>query len=147
MFKLNSQLEKDCFLFGEFSLCKLLLSNDANYPWFILVPMRESISEIFQLNECDQQQLMKELSCLSAVLTQTFNPDKLNIAAYGNIVNQLHLHHIIRYKNDAAWPAPIMGVVPRIAYTDEQVAQIKDRIYTALDQFSEESFSFNSTNH
>ena len=132
MFKLHPQLEKDCFVLGSFPLCKLLLSNDANYPWFILVPKRESITEIFQLSKEEQQQLIKESSYFSEILTQLFNADKLNIAAYGNIVNQLHIHHIVRYKKDAAWPAPIMGVIPKIVYTDEQTTEIRNKIHSVL---------------
>ena len=131
MFQLHPQLEKDTIPLGEFTLCKLLLSNDANYPWFILVPKRESITEIFQLSAVDQQQLIKESSYLSEKLMELFKPDKLNIAAYGNIVSQLHIHHIVRYKNDAAWPAPMMGVVPRIPYTDEQFTELKNKLYSS----------------
>lgn len=132
MFELHPQLEKDTFVLGSFSLCKLLLCNDANYPWFILVPQRESISEIFLLSADDQQQLIKESSYFSEIIMQVFNADKLNIAAYGNIVSQLHVHHIVRYKNDAAWPAPIMGVVAKIAYTDEQITEIRNNIHSVF---------------
>ena len=136
MFQLHHQLEKDTVDLGDLSLCKLLLSNDANYPWFILVPKREAISEIYQLSPEDQQLLMKESCYFSEVLMEVFKPDKLNIAAYGNIVNQLHIHHIVRYKDDAAWPAPIMGVVPRVAYTGEQITELQSKL---ISKFADES--------
>jgi diadenosine tetraphosphate (Ap4A) HIT family hydrolase len=81
---------------GRFSLCHLLLMNDANYPWFILVPDRQNISEIFQLSPVDRQLLTEESSCLAESLAQTFAADKINIAALGNMVPQLHIHHIVR---------------------------------------------------
>ena len=123
MFKLHPQLEKDCLSVGEYPLCSLLLVNDANYPWFILVPKRADISEIFQLSEADQLQLMKESNSLSALLAEHFQADKLNVAALGNMVPQLHVHHIVRYKNDVAWPKPVWGVVPAEPYSDTVIKQ------------------------
>ncbi len=115
---LHPQLAKDCLVLGQFSLCKLLLMKDANYPWFILVPDREEITEIFQLNEKEQQQLICESSQLSIAVMKVFNGDKLNIGALGNIVPQLHLHHIVRYKTDLAWPEPVWGKIPRKTYNE-----------------------------
>ncbi len=82
---------------------------DANYPWFILVPNRDNISEIHQLSADDQSQLLKESSLLAESLLESFQGDKMNIAALGNIVPQLHIHYVVRYQNDPAWPAPIVG--------------------------------------
>ena len=121
---LHPQLEKDCFVIGQFPLCALLLMNDSNYPWFILVPQREGITEIHQLSEADQQQLMRESSMLAAVIEKEFNADKINIAALGNMVPQLHIHHIVRYKTDPAWPAPVWGKFPSSPYDDEKVRLI-----------------------
>lgn len=123
MFKLHSQLEKDCLPIGDYPLCSLLLVNDANYPWFILVPRKAGISETFQLSEADQLQLMKESNSLAALLAQHFEADKLNVAALGNMVPQLHIHHIVRYKNDAAWPKPVWGAVPAEPYSDVDLKQ------------------------
>ncbi|GAV21057.1 HIT domain protein [Mariprofundus micogutta] len=113
---LHPQLEKDCFIVGQFKLCTLLLLNDSNYPWFILVPQREGITEIHQLSEADQQQLMRESSMLASCIEKEFNADKINIAALGNMVPQLHIHHIVRYKSDPAWPAPVWGEFPAKSY-------------------------------
>ncbi len=92
---------------------------DANYPWCILVPDREDVTEIYQLTDIDQQQLIRESSQLSVAMTAVFGPDKLNIAALGNVVPQLHVHHIARYCNDPAWPAPVWGRVVAKPYSDD----------------------------
>ncbi|MDX8396801.1 MAG: HIT family protein [Mariprofundaceae bacterium] len=129
---LHAQLEKDCMVVGKLDLCVVLLMPDANYPWLILVPQRENISEIYQLNEQDQQQLMRESSQVSILLTELFKADKINVAALGNMVAQLHIHHIVRYKNDAAWPAPIWGAVPAKRYDEKALQDILDKLSQAL---------------
>ena len=139
MFKLHPQLEKDCLLVGEYPLCRLLLVNDDNYPWFILVPRRADVSEVFQLSEEDQLQLMKESNGLSALLAEHFQADKLNVAALGNMVPQLHIHHIVRYKNDIAWPKPVWGVVPAEPYSDES---LKRRLADLLPKLVEQGREF-----
>ncbi|GMQ90837.1 MAG: HIT domain-containing protein [Gammaproteobacteria bacterium] len=132
MARLHPQLEKDCLLIGHFPLCYLLLMRDANYPWLILVPDREDISEIFQLSESDQQQLMQESSILASVLAKQFQADKINIAALGNVVPQLHIHHIVRYKDDVAWPAPVWGAVAAREYTEGGLVQIIKKLKQGL---------------
>ena len=118
MFKLHPRLAQDTSVIGDFPLCRLLLMNDANYPWFILVPRRAEIREIFELEQQEQKQLLKESSHLSQVLNKIFQADKLNIAALGNIVPQLHIHHIVRYQTDQAWPNPVWGLFPAQPYTE-----------------------------
>ena len=132
MIKLNPQLEKDCIILGEFNLCSLLLLNDANYPWFILLPNRENITEMHQLSLADQQQLMAESMFFSSCLEQAFQPDKLNIAALGNIVPQLHIHHIARFTTDACWPAPVWGAVTPVPYDEKRLKKVKNRIFSTL---------------
>jgi diadenosine tetraphosphate (Ap4A) HIT family hydrolase len=107
---------------------------DSNYPWFILVPDRDDITEIHQLKETDQQQLISESSVLSRIISKQFNADKINIAALGNLVPQLHIHHIVRYKNDAAWPAPVWGKLPAKAYTEEETNQVITRLKSSLSE-------------
>jgi diadenosine tetraphosphate (Ap4A) HIT family hydrolase len=124
MADLHPRLKQDCLLIGRFTLCRLLLMRDANYPWFILVPDREDISEIFQLSGEDQVQLLRESSRLSAVLVERFRADKLNIAALGNVVPQLHVHHVVRYRDDPAWPAPVWGHAPARPYTPEGLSDV-----------------------
>jgi len=132
MAELHPQLRKDCLVVGHLQLCHLLLLRDANYPWFILVPDREGITEIHQLDEADQQQLMRESVLLSQALETAFSPDKLNIASLGNVVPQCHIHHIVRYRTDVAWPAPVWGRVPVREYTDEALAGVVGAVKQAL---------------
>ena len=132
VFALDPRLQQDTLPIGDFPLCRLLLSNDSNYPWFILVPRREAISEIFQLDDADQQQLWKETTELSQVLKDSFDADKLNVAALGNVVSQLHMHVIVRKREDAAWPAPVWGKHPAKPYDSEQVAAIRERLRLIL---------------
>jgi len=129
---LHPQLEQDCFVVGRFPLSVLLLLNDANYPWFILVPQRQDVSEIHQLSETDQQQLMRESSLLAACIEKEFKADKINIAALGNMVPQLHIHHIVRYKDDPAWPAPVWGKFPAVAYSEAVAASLCNRLRILL---------------
>lgn len=115
-FILHPQLEQDCATVGRFRLCRLLMMNDSLYPWFILVPERPGISEIYQLAVADQRLLMDESSRLSVILADLYCADKMNIAAIGNLVPQLHVHHVVRYRSDKAWPAPVWGKLPRQPY-------------------------------
>ncbi len=138
MIALHPQLEKDCIVLGEFTLCSLLLLNDANFPWFILVPNRENMTEIHQLSAPDQQQLLKESVTLSRCLEQIFQPDKLNIAALGNVVPQLHIHHIARFTTDACWPAPVWGAVKSVTYTEDEIKIIKKQLLRWIETNIEE---------
>ena len=126
------QLANDCLLLGRFTLSHLLLMRDANYPWCILVPDREGIAEIYQLSETDQQQLLRESSQLSLAMAAAFSPDKLNVAALGNVVPQLHIHHIARYKTDVAWPAPVWGRVAVKPYSEDELAAVVQSLLSEL---------------
>ena len=132
MFQLSNTLNKDCIRIGQFQLSLLLLLKDANYPWFILVPQRADLSEIYQLNPSDQQQLTRESSQLASALSTAFNADKINIATLGNIVKQLHIHHIARYHDDLAWPAPVWGAHPAKPYTVEQQTDTIQKLINVL---------------
>ncbi|MDD0975728.1 HIT family protein [Pseudomonas fontis] len=132
MFALDQRLEQDTYPLGDFPLCRLLLSKDANYPWFILVPRRADISEVFQLDDTDQLQLWKETSALAEVLKRSFAADKMNVATLGNVVSQLHMHVIVRRKDDVAWPAPVWGNKPAIEYSAEQIAVIRNTVESVL---------------
>ena len=125
MFQIHQTLQQDCIILDKLELCYLLLMNDANYPWFILVPARAGVSEIFQLNEADQSLLLQESTRLAAYIYRNFNAHKINIAALGNVVPQLHIHHIVRYQDDACWPKPVWGQQPSIAYSEDQVNEIR----------------------
>lgn len=132
VFALDSRLQQDTLTIGDFPLCRLLLSNDANYPWFILVPRRDDISELFQLDVADQQQLWQETTALAELLKDLFDADKMNVATLGNVVSQMHMHVIVRKRDDAAWPAPVWGKHPAKPYSAEQVAAIRERLRPVL---------------
>ena len=133
MAELHPQLQQDCLLIGSYPLCRLLLMRDANYPWFILVPDREGITEIHQLSEPDRQQLMRESCHLANVLEREFHPDKLNIAALGNLVPQLHIHHVVRYRDDPAWPSPVWGKVAALPYPESKLKALLVRLKPVLE--------------
>jgi len=128
MSNIHEQLQQDCIVLGSFPLSWLLLNRDSRYPWFILVPDRHNICEIYQLNADDQKQLMIESSYLAETLAQAFQADKMNIAALGNVVPQLHIHHIVRYQRDIAWPAPVWGYASAVPYTAPQLQQMQEKI-------------------
>ncbi|WP_119396016.1 HIT domain-containing protein [Salinibius halmophilus] len=123
MFELDYRLESDCREIGRLVLCRVLLMKDANYPWVILVPQREGVEEIYQLDALDQEQLIWESSFVSKKMSQHFKADKMNVAALGNVVSQLHIHHVARKQTDPAWPSPIWGKVPVQGYLKEQLEQ------------------------
>ncbi|MFG0634209.1 HIT domain-containing protein [Pseudomonas sp. xss_2] len=132
MFVLDSRLQQDSLVLGNFPLCQLLLSKDANYPWFILVPRQAGISELFDLSEADQQLLWQETNYLAGALKSAFKADKMNVATLGNVVSQLHMHVVVRRHDDAAWPAPVWGKVPAIEYRQEQLDDIRQRLRSVL---------------
>ena len=128
MFTLHSQLEADTFPVTDLELCRVLLMNDCNYPWLILVPRRDNLREIHQLNKAEQHLLMDEVSMVAAALEAAFDAKKMNIAALGNMVPQLHIHTIARFEEDAAWPAPVWGKVPAKPYDDQSKALMLERL-------------------
>ncbi|MFI4967571.1 MAG: HIT domain-containing protein [Gammaproteobacteria bacterium] len=132
MFELHPQLAKDCTGLGRLTLCRFLLMNDANYPWFILVPEREGVREVHELDDADRRLLWDESALLSRALSKGFNPHKLNIAALGNQVPQLHVHHIVRYSHDAAWPNPVWGKIPPKAYYAAESQKLRTLMQSLL---------------
>ena len=115
-FQIHSQLKEDSYLVGYFKLCQLRLIDDSQYPWFILLPQIADIEQIHQLNEAQRTLLWQESHQLSLRLMTLYQPDKLNVAAIGNLVPQLHLHHVVRFKQDQCWPKPIWGQCPMKPY-------------------------------
>jgi diadenosine tetraphosphate (Ap4A) HIT family hydrolase len=120
MFKLDPRLEQDTILIGEFSLSKVLLMNDARYPWVILVPRVVGLTEVFQLNDKQQAQLMIESNFVAEKLKMLVQADKMNIAALGNVVSQLHIHHVARFTHDETWPAPVWGKGLAVQYDSDE---------------------------
>ena len=117
---LHSRLKEDTIDIGDLPLCKVLVIKDANYPWLLLVPRREAV-EIIDLDEVEQAQLMTEVSRVARALKEITKCDKLNIAALGNVVPQLHVHVIARLTSDPAWPRPVWGVMPPLAHDAAEV--------------------------
>jgi diadenosine tetraphosphate (Ap4A) HIT family hydrolase len=138
MFVLHERLAADTLLLGNFPLCSLLLMNDCQYPWFILVPRRAEVSELFQLDSADQLALWKETTALAELLKDIFAADKMNIASLGNMVPQLHMHVIARRKVDAAWPAAVWGRHPALPYSATEVAALRERLHLVMP----ENFTF-----
>lgn len=132
MTEIHPQLAADCVILGRFPLCHLLLMNDSHYPWFILVPNRDDIREIYQLDETDRELLLRESCTLSEFLMQGFAGDKLNVAALGNQVPQLHLHHIVRFVGDPAWPGPVWGRNPPTPYAPDALNDIRAMLTSAV---------------
>ena len=118
---LHAQLKNDTIDIGDLPLSRVLVIKDANYPWLLLVPRREGAVEIIDLDEVEQAQLMTEVSRVARALKDITKCDKLNIAALGNVVPQLHVHVIARRKNDVAWPRPVWGVAPPLAHDAAEV--------------------------
>lgn len=131
-FQLHPRLREDCIPVGNFDLCQLLLMNDSQYPWFILVPQVDGLRELYELSKAQQQVFMEESSYLAEQLAVLYQADKMNIAAIGNLVPQLHIHHIVRYQTDRAWPAPVWGKFAAIPYGDAEIAGQLAQVRNAL---------------
>ncbi len=118
-FILDKQLAADTHHLASWPLCEVRLMDDAQYPWLILVPRLADVREIYQLDESQRKQLDAESVYLGKAMMTLFGGDKLNVAALGNVVSQLHIHHVVRFQGDAAWPAPVWGKLPVQAYDSE----------------------------
>ena len=118
---LHPQLDRDTASLGDLPLSRVLVINDANYPWLLLVPRRPDITEVIDLDEVEQAQLMTEVTRVARALRDVTACHKLNIAALGNVVPQLHVHVIARFRSDAAWPKPVWGVAPPRPYDREEL--------------------------
>jgi len=127
-FVLAPELQRDSLWLADWPLCQLRLQNDANYPWLILVPQIAGLTEIIDMSFSNQQQLCWESAHLAAFLREHFAAKKLNIAALGNMVPQLHLHHIVRYEDDMAWPAPVWGKQQAVPYDELELARVMQKL-------------------
>ena len=132
LFQLHPRLKQDCITIGRFDLCQLLMMNDSQYPWFILVPEKADIKEIYQLSKLERHALTEESSYLAENLATLYKADKMNIAAIGNLVPQLHIHHVVRYQADKSWPAPIWGKFAAVPYTQQQITDNIDQVKEQL---------------
>ena len=131
-FILNDSLAKDTIHLLELPLCRFLLMNDRRYPWLILVPRYIDLSEIHDLRDKDQSTLISEVTAATRALEKLFQPEKINVAALGNIVSQLHIHVIARFEEDEAWPNPVWGIGKNVIYPKNEVKPLVNQLTTAL---------------
>lgn len=129
-FKLHSQLKKDLVFLCRTDLCDVLLMPNSDNPWIVLVPRIAHIKEFHQLDEESQLHLLKDINKFSALFEKVFRPEKINIASFGNMVPQLHIHIIARYKNDKAWPGSIFGV--ELGKAESEIQKFQDLIKANL---------------
>ena len=122
-YHLHPQLAADSHPVAAFALCELRLMDDANYPWLVLVPRLAGASEIIDLSPAQRAALSTEIDRAGRLLRDVFRPHKLNVAALGNLVPQLHVHVIARFQDDPAWPAPVWGRIAARPYTPEALVE------------------------
>ncbi len=132
-FVLDERLARDSGLVTRLGLCELRLSNDSRWPWFILVPQRADVSEIFELTPLDQTMLAFETDMVARALKKATGATKINTAAIGNIVRQLHVHVVARFEGDANWPGPIWGFEKPVAYENTEKEKLTDSFLKVLD--------------
>lgn len=128
MYKLDPQLQQDTVRLGQFKLCDVLLMNDSQFPWVILVPRRGSTSELYQLSTEERYEQSDESAYVSQRLSDYFEADSMNIAALGNVVPQLHIHHVVRKESDPCWPKPIWGAIQAKPYSKEALEKMVDEL-------------------
>ena len=131
MFELHPDLKRDGIEIGRFDLCLVLMINDSAYPWFVLVPQRADISDMIDLTPEDYDQLCQESRMFSEAIMTAYAGEKLNVAALGNMTPQLHVHHIVRFKSDAAWPGPIWGKQALEPYDAHGIKKAREKIARA----------------
>ncbi|CAA7617631.1 Histidine triad (HIT) protein [Magnetospirillum sp. LM-5] len=124
MFELHPRLTADTIPVTDWPLCRVMLMRDANYPWLVLVPRRHGVTEIHELDQSDRQTLIEEIAAASQRLQNLTQAYKINVAALGNVVPQLHIHVIARFTTDPAWPAPVWGKVPAKPYDDLEMTRL-----------------------
>lgn len=132
MFTLHDQLRRDTFAVCRMKLCLVQLMNDSQYPWLILVPAVDNVTEIADLNEKQRKLLINEVAQAQRVLQHCYAPHKLNVGALGNMVPQLHVHVVARFHEDPAWPGPIWGKQPPVPYDDGALRAVIARLQNAF---------------
>lgn len=132
LWQLHPQLADDTHPLASFALCELRLMDDANYPWLVLVPRVAEAVELIDLDAAQRHALTDEIDRASRLLRDAFRPDKLNVAALGNLVPQLHVHVIARYRDDPAWPRPVWGMAAAMPYSEEALIERIGRLRSVL---------------
>jgi len=133
-YKLHERLAADTISLGRSRLCEIRLMNDQTWPWVLLVPALAGIREIYELSPEQQHLLVQESSALSRGMMEAFGGDKMNVAALGNMVSQLHLHHIVRFEGDPAWPGPVWGKQPPVPYDENRLAEVRLSLVPVLSE-------------
>jgi diadenosine tetraphosphate (Ap4A) HIT family hydrolase len=126
-FTLDSRLAADTLPIGDLPLCSALLLDDARFPWFVLVPRRAGVTEVTDLSDGDAAALMGEVRIATRVMIELAKPDKVNVGALGNVVSQLHVHVVGRFRSDPAWPGPVWGHGSRAPYPHHAAAALVER--------------------
>ena len=129
---LDQKLADDSIFVADWPLSQLRLINDSRFPWLVIVPRVSNIEEIFQLSSDDQRRLLQESSHLAKTLSDLFKADKMNVAALGNVVRQLHIHHIVRYVGDCCYPSPVWGLGEAVSYTEQELRQRLEMLHEYL---------------
>jgi diadenosine tetraphosphate (Ap4A) HIT family hydrolase len=132
MFTLDARLKADTIHVGSLALSRVLLMNDARFAWLILVPAREDLREIHDLDMPDRSLLIEEVAVVSRALESLYQPEKINVGALGNIVSQLHVHIVARQLGDAAWPGPVWGVGQAVPYEGNALKAVLGRLGPAI---------------
>ena len=135
-FTIDPRLSSGADVICELSLSRLFFSRNALFPWVILVPRKDNLREIIDLSEEDRMILMREISLASKVMQDIFKPEKLNVAALGNVLPQLHIHIVARYSNDAAWPDPVFGK-DKAEYEEERRLELVEKIRGAIEKYND----------
>lgn len=131
-YQLHPQLAADSHPLAQLELCELRLMDDSQYPWLVLVPRVPDARELLDLDAQRRHRLTDEIDLAAQLLRDALRPDKLNVAALGNVVPQLHVHVIARFRSDAAWPAPVWGRVPTRPYPPSELAARLEELRNAL---------------
>ena len=131
-FDLDERLQNDSYFVCKLPLSQVRLINDSQFIWCLLIPEINAVVEVIDLNELQQKQMWLESALLSRALKAGFSPDKLNVAAIGNVVSQLHVHHICRFKTDVAWPSPVWGRQAMVSYQESERLTLIDKIAALL---------------
>jgi len=124
IFKLDERLAQDSVYVAHLAWCQLRLHKDSRYPWLIVIPERPLVTELYELEYSEQVEYMRISSLVCKVLNASFSPHKINVASLGNIVKQLHIHHIARFEYDETWPGPVWGLGKAILYSNEHLQKM-----------------------
>ncbi|MEX0837962.1 MAG: HIT family protein [Parvibaculum sp.] len=131
-FELHERLAADTFRVADLTLCRVLLMNDRRFPWLILVPRREGLRDFDDVAAAEKAHFHSEIDLASAVLRAATSAEKMNVAALGNMVPQLHVHVIARFSGDAAWPAPVWGAGVVEPYAETEATALAEKLAQAL---------------